>query len=74
MNERKTISIEGTTLKRDMNSKGLIETNIDKAREYENRRKNLKKKFDEKDDRIGQLEGQIDQLWAAINKLIEKQT
>lgn len=68
----KMIQIEGTTLQRDLNSKGLVETNINKAQEYITRRKNLKHKFEEKDQRIENLENQVSQLWQALNNLKEQ--
>jgi peptidoglycan hydrolase CwlO-like protein len=63
------MKIEGTSLERDMNSKGLVETKLDKALEYKQRRQKLKERFDEKDQRIKNLETQIDAIWAEINRL-----
>ena len=63
------VQIVGTSLERDMHSKGLVETNHDKANEYRARRAQLKQKFDDKDTKIIELQNQVDALWEAINSL-----
>lgn len=72
--EKGIVQIEGTTLERDVHSKGLRETNINRALEYKARRATLKQKFDDKDEKIASLEEQIASLWEAINSLKSRTT
>lgn len=67
----KFIDIVGTSFARDRNSKCLMETNPSKAEEYRKRREALKKRFDNKDEEIAELKGQVDALWDAINSLMQ---
>lgn len=64
-----TIKVVDTSFERDEYSKGLRETNLQKAIEYQNRRAKLKGRFDEKDAKIEALEDQVAALWDAINNL-----
>jgi hypothetical protein len=63
------VKVTGTSLERDTHSKALLETNLQKHADYVARRNIVQKKFADKDERIANLESQIEDLWAAINRL-----
>lgn len=71
---RRLVKIDDSSLIRDMSSKALMETNPRKAEEYMARRKQLKERFSEKDERISALEDEIKEVKNLLNRLIELQT